>query len=212
MARRSIPASMGLFKKKSDPITERARDLNDQIAALQEQIASLAGKLQEAPAADGPPVAETRVVEPRPAPAPAPAQAHHPRLRSTALPRSKGVIVHGAYSAAAAATAPEPVFEEINANPFKVAAAEAEAEPEEEEPDVGVRKGTFGEFWKRITNHFRGPPATNPRLVNYLAAGSIQGLRPLRYEKRVMRNRVIVLIAVLFIVLWGIVSFFLAHR
>src|SRR4051812_36651264 len=104
---------MGLFKKKSDPITERARDLNDQIAALQEQIASLAGKLQEAPAADGPPVAETRVVEPQPAPAPA--QAHHPRLRSTALPRSKGVIVHGANSAAAAATAPEPVFEEINA-------------------------------------------------------------------------------------------------
>jgi hypothetical protein len=29
----------------------------------------------------------------------------------------------------------------------------------------------------------------NPKLVNYLAAGSIQGLRPMRYEKRVARNR-----------------------
>ncbi len=196
---------MGLFKKKADPITERARDLNDQIAALEEQIANLAGKLQEAPAVDAPAVPEERVVETPPAPA----QANQPRLRSTALPRSKGVIVHGAN--AAPAPVAEPVFEEINANPFKVAAAEVDAEPEEE-PDLGVRKNTLAEFWRRMTNHFRGPPATNPRLVNYLAAGSIQGLRPLRYEKRVMRNRVIVLILVLFLVLWGIVSFFYSHR
>ena len=33
----------------------------------------------------------------------------------------------------------------------------------------------------------------NPKLVNYLAAGSIQGLRPMRYEKRVARNRVLAL-------------------
>lgn len=195
---------MGFFKKKADPITERARDLNEQIAALEEQIASLAGKLQEAPVGGAPAVAEAPAAEP---PA-APVQVHQPRLRSTALPRSKGVIVHGA--APTPAPIAEPVFEEINANPFK-ATAEPEAEPEEE-PDLGIRKGTFGEFWRRITNHFRGPPATNPRLVNYLAAGSIQGLRPLRYEKRVMRNRVIVLILVLVIVLWGILSFFYAHR
>src|ERR671936_872117 len=31
---------MGLFRKKTDPISERARDLNEQIAALEEQIAS----------------------------------------------------------------------------------------------------------------------------------------------------------------------------
>jgi hypothetical protein len=41
--------------------------------------------------------------------------------------------------------------------------------------------------------------------VNYLAAGSIQGLRPLRYEKRVARNRFLFLVVVLVLVLWGII-------
>ena len=42
--------------------------------------------------------------------------------------------------------------------------------------------------------------------MNYLAAGSIQGLRPLRYEKRVARNRFIFLVVVLVLVLWGILA------
>jgi hypothetical protein len=37
--------------------------------------------------------------------------------------------------------------------------------------------------------------------VNYLAAGGVQGLRPLRYEKRVARNRV-VLLALLFLAIF----------
>ena len=56
----------------------------------------------------------------------------------------------------------------------------------------------------RIRNHFRGPSTTNPKLVNYLAAGGIQGLRPLRYEKRVARNRFIVLAVIICVVLLGI--------
>jgi hypothetical protein len=40
--------------------------------------------------------------------------------------------------------------------------------------------------------------------VSYLAAGGIQGLRPLRREKRVARNRFFVLVAFLFFVLLGI--------
>ena len=32
---------MGLFKKKPDPISERAQSLNDQIAALEAQIKKL---------------------------------------------------------------------------------------------------------------------------------------------------------------------------
>ena len=193
---------MGLFRKKTDPISERTRDLTDQIAALEQQIASLADKLEQATAEEAPaPPPERHAPEPVAA-APQPNQ---PRLRSTALPRSKGVIVHATSNQGA-----DPVFEEINANPFKGA---AEAEPEaEEEPELGVRKRSFWEFWRRITNHFRGPPATNPKLLSYLAAGSIQGLRPLRYEKRVARNRVLVLVAALLLILWGIVSFFLAHR
>ena len=50
------------------------------------------------------------------------------------------------------------------------------------------------------------PPASNPKLVNYLAAGSIQGLRPLRYEKRVARNCFVFLVVVLLLMLWGILA------
>jgi predicted nucleic acid-binding Zn ribbon protein len=39
--------------------------------------------------------------------------------------------------------------------------------------------------------------------VSYLAAGGIQGLRPLRYEKRVARNRFIAFVAVLVLLLLG---------
>jgi len=43
-------------------------------------------------------------------------------------------------------------------------------------------------------------------LISYLAAGSIQGLRPLRYEKRVARNRVFALTLVFLFVVWGLIA------
>jgi len=59
---------------------------------------------------------------------------------------------------------------------------------------------------QRVRHFFHGPTATNPKLVHYLAAGSMQGLRPLRYEKRVARNRFFLLAAIVFVVLFGIIS------
>ena len=44
--------------------------------------------------------------------------------------------------------------------------------------------------------------------MNYLAAGSIQGLRPMRYEKRVARNRFLVLAVIIVLVLWGLVAIY----
>ena len=187
---------MGLFKKKADPITERARALNQQIADLESQIARLADKLDSQP--PEPPLAPP---EPPPAKAmrsiPAEPPPGQPRLRSTAFPQ-KQVVVHSG--------ADEPVFEEVPNNPFK---ANGEEPPEDPEPDIGVRKGTLAEMWQRLQNQFRTPPASNPKLVSYLAAGSIQGLRPLRYEKRVARNRTIALMIVLIIVIWGLLAVFL---
>jgi hypothetical protein len=72
--------------------------------------------------------------------------------------------------------------------------------------ELGIRKYDLLAAWNRLKAHFKGPAASNPKLVNYLAAGSIQGLRPLRYEKRVARNRFIVLVAVLLLLLWGILA------
>ena len=194
---------MGLFKKKADPISERARTLNDQIANLEKEIARLADKLESEPAepppAPAPPTPPPTPSKPsRNVPAEPPSNA--PRLRSTAFPQSQ-VVVHSQHS--------EPVFEDVpNKNPFKTNGEEPEPEAE---PDIGVRKGNVSEMWKRIQNQFRTPPASNPKLVSYLAAGSVQGLRPLRYEKRIARNRAIVLIVLLVLVIWGLLAFFMGR-
>jgi hypothetical protein len=171
---------MGLAKKKSDPISDRSRALNEQIAALESEIKKLDAQLQRAPAPT-------------------------PRLRSTAIP-------HGATIARAHEPPPppspqvhEPVFEEIKPLPD----TEETAAPEQFN-ELGVRKYDLPALFNRLRNHFRRPTTSNPRLVTYLAAGGVQGLRPLRYEKRVARNRLIVLTIVLLIVLLGILSAF--HR
>ena len=119
-----------------------------------------------------------------------------PRLRSTARP-------HGPTTSTRGSRVPETVFEEVNHERVK-----SPTEPEKTPGrynELGVRKFDLASAWKRLQNHFHGPPANNPRLVNYLAAGSIQGLRPLRYEKRVARNRVVALTLILIAVLWGII-------
>lgn len=60
-------------------------------------------------------------------------------------------------------------------------------------------------LWDWMTKNFRKPPvSTNPKMVNFLAAGSIQGLRPLRYERRVARNRFLAFTTVLVLILIGL--------
>jgi hypothetical protein len=123
-----------------------------------------------------------------------------PRWRSTARPHEPAVEPP---------VAPDPVFEQVDH-------ARVTAEPDSGEPrpngvELGVRKYDFAGAWRRLRRHFKGPTASNPKLINYLAAGSIKGLRPLRYEKRVARNRVIALTVLLVVVLWGIIAAFLRH-
>jgi hypothetical protein len=69
-----------------------------------------------------------------------------------------------------------------------------------------MRKYDLVSALRRLQVYFRGTPTHNPKLVSYLAAGSIKGLRPLRYEKRVARNRFIALCVVLVLIAWGIVA------
>ena len=60
-------------------------------------------------------------------------------------------------------------------------------------------------LWQWLSSRFRKPPvSSNPRMVNFLAAGSIQGLRPLRYERRVARNRFLAFSVLLVLVLVGL--------
>jgi len=168
---------MGLFRKKHDPISEKAQALNKQIEALEAEIKKLSEE------ADRP----------------------QPRFRSSAVPRG--------YSGSAAApsrppAAPQEHFEEINHAPLQTSQPPARQEHYNE---LGVRKYDLFAAWGRFKGIFKTPPASNPKLVNYLAAGSIQGLRPLRYEKRVARNRFIFLVVVLLLVLWGTFAMLFRH-
>jgi hypothetical protein len=104
----------------------------------------------------------------------------------------------------------EPVFEKVDQNQLK-APVEPPAPPQNFS-DLGVRKYDFWSLLERIKKQFQAPPAANPRLVNYLAAGSIQGLRPLRFEKRVQRNRFVALLTLLVLAALGILSYALEHH
>ena len=175
---------MALFRKKSDPISDRARDLNEEIAQLEGQIQKLDARLQR--------------------------EQEKPRLRSTALPHGGTTLNHPPPEPPPAPVpAPkieEPIFEDVDLD--RLQAREENGSAKDHYNELGVRKYDLPAFLKRIRRQFRGPSTTNPRLVSYLAAGGIQGLRPLRYEKRVARNRVIALIALLFFTLLGIALVF----
>lgn len=162
---------MGLFQKKNDPISEKARALTAQIEALESQIKHLSNE----------------------------AANPQPRFRSSTAPG--GLATRPPEPAPA--PAPREHFEKVDHAPLQSAAPQAGREHYNE---LGVRKFDLVAAWRKFKEVFQPPPASNPKLVNYLAAGSIQGLRPLRYEKRVARNRFILLVAVLVLVLWGILA------
>jgi hypothetical protein len=181
---------MSVFRKKADPISDRARELADEIARLEAKAKELDARMQQDRA--------------------------QPRLRSTALPHGSTAIPHALpvptppVPAPRPPTSEDPIFEEVGPDLLK-ARAEAASTPEHYN-DLGVRKYDLPELFRRFRAHFRGPSTTNPKLVSYLAAGGIQGLRPLRIEKRVARNRFIALVLILFLILLGLIAAFVHHR
>ncbi len=73
------------------------------------------------------------------------------------------------------------------------------------EQPLGTVEPESESLWQWISRRFRKPPiSSNPKMVNFLAAGSIQGLRPLRYERRVARNRFLAFSMLLVLVLLGL--------
>ena len=166
---------MGLLNKKTDPISDKARALSAEIAALEAEIKKLDAQVT------------------RPA---------TPKLRSTTTPQGEIISRSTEKTAPAPPTKiSEPVFEEINRGKL---ATQTENEAPEIFNELGGRKYDLPALFNRLRNHFRGPTTSNPRLVNYLAAGGVQGLRPLRYEKRVARNRFFTLVIVVTAVLLGL--------
>jgi len=159
--------------KKGDPLSEHARALTAEIAALESQIRELGTRL-EAPSA--PPEERGRNIATR-----------QPRQREPARPAHEFETV------------PEA----------RLPARESPVEDRQRYNELGARKFDLPDAWRRLRQKPRKGSPDNARLINYLAAGSIQGLRPLRYEKRVARNRVLALSLLLLFVLWGLAAVFL---
>ena len=130
-----------------------------------------------------------------------------PKFRSTAIPHGTTVMRKNEAPPAPKSVSHEPVFEEVKPKSFQ-----SEVEPHDRYNDLGVRKYDLPALWNRLCNHFRRPTTNNPRLVNYLAAGGVHGLKPMRYEKRVARNRFILLVVVLFLILLGVISVFVRNH
>lgn len=129
-----------------------------------------------------------------------------PRLRSTAIPHGNTVSRKSETPPSKPAPA-EPVFEEI-----KTLKPAAEMEPPDRFNELGVRKYDLPALFQKLRDQFKRPTSSNPRLVNYLAAGGVHGLRPLRYEKRVARNRFILFTIFLLIILLGTLLAFVHIR
>ena len=110
-----------------------------------------------------------------------------------------------------AAPTPKPAPSRSLRRSSRCAADDETASPDQFN-ELGVRKYDLPALFDRLRHHFSRPAASNPRLVTYLAAGGVHGLRPLRYEKRVARNRFILLVVILLVVLFGIFSVFIHHR
>ena len=98
----------------------------------------------------------------------------------------------------------EPVFETIPAKPRPMTSAPPEDAAHYNE--MGVRKYDLVSLLARLRAQFQSRPANNPKLVQLIASGNIHGLRPLRYEKRVARNRFLLVSLVLSLVVWGIIA------
>lgn len=179
---------MGLFSKKADPIASKAKELEEQIAQVQLQIKKLNRKL------------ETPESEPAP-PQPAARTNGHEHILAPPSVRSS-VSPQGQRSAQIRNIPREPIFESVE----QAAPAAATDQSKAQFNDLGVRKYDLPGAWRRLTGYFRGPSTHNPKLVSYLAAGSIRGLRPLRYEKRVARNRFIIMSLFLVVILYWLTA------
>ncbi len=167
---------MALFRKKSDPLSERARALEAEIASLQEQIKQ---------AESGQPLWPGT-----------------PKLRSTTLP--------GGQKAESVAAPAAPVFEDVDQKRLKASTpAPAPAGPH---PELGPRPRDLSATVQNLRRRFGLTPSSNPKLVKLLDSGQIQGLRPLRYERRVARNRFFLLSALLLAVLYGLFKAIMGSR
>jgi hypothetical protein len=206
------------------PVDAHEKALNDEIARLEREIASLNSstsntKLRETvlPANASQPVKTDAVLRD-------PAGAH-----LVSPPNSTGANGLIAVSNDMAAVTPLPLPPTAPLAPRALplisdsAATTPLAAPRVSEElgdprfnELGMRKFDVLAWWRglvaKVRQHTMGPTSNNPHMIRYLATGSVQGLRPLRYERRVARNRLLALVTTLVVVLYGLAWVFLRNN
>ena len=124
-----------------------------------------------------------------------------PKLRSTTLPGGQKPEP---------APPPAPVFEDVDQQRLKGSVPPAPAASPH--PELAPRPRDFAATVQNLKRRFGLTPSGNPKLVKLLDSGQIQGLRPLRYERRVARNRFFLLFALLLAVLYGLFKAIVGSR
>jgi hypothetical protein len=172
---------MGVFGKKKDPIKDREKNLVSEIKQLEDQIRALQGVLETA--------------------------RDEPKVRQTAYPGGTGPAKSpGATEPVKSGPGHEMVFEPVDQQRLQSAAPKPFKD--KHDPRALQREGSTSLF-ERVMRYFRGPTSANPKLVSYLAAGNIHGLQPLRYERRVARNRLLLWIVIIIVLIVGLLKMLL---
>lgn len=180
---------MSLFKGKRDPLSEREREIQAEIEQLERQIRE-ASQGKPASGSKPPPKQDVSSVVPL---------RKTPAYKQPANPAPSPQIVNREPKRPASV---EPIFEPLDRERLRQERSSVSTPAHFNE--LGVRKYDLAAAWDRFKGYFRSPSASNPKLVNYLAAGSIHGLRALRYEKRIARRRFIFFSLGLLLLLIGI--------
>lgn len=204
---------MAFFGSRTSlPIDERERALNEEIARLEKEIAGLNSPPTKAKRDRdrGPAAAQTTQISSAFAPAAPVAAPVIPQVISPVSPES--AVAPVPLPPTPPPSHPALVSTALKAKPsLGLAAPVTSNDPHFN--DFGVRKFDVKAWWDSVLGQWRRSPSgpANPEMVKYLATGSVQGLRPLRFERRVARNRTIGLVAVLVVILYGLAWVFLRN-
>ena len=202
---------MAIFSNRgATAVDDREQALNDEISRLEKEIAELKTRPAKAQRARPVPSVQTAQLSDIATPEPE----GTPPLVTNVVPV---VTVETPVPPVPLPPSPPPSLPTVAVGvPRAKIAALPSANPGLSDPrynELGERKFDLGSWWQGVRHQFRRTPvgSNNPEMVKYLAAGSVQGLRPLRFERRIARNRTVGLVSVLVVVLYGLAWVFFRH-
>ena len=165
---------MGWYTKKTDPIEQRVRDLERELAELTNEIS-------------------------RSEQAPREKSAAPPSFRSSFYP---GQSKPGKDEAEQLLL--DPNDQSVLREPIRYL--------QEKLDGLSAKPTGLRAKLKELKENVGASPASNPKLLKYLSTGNLEGLQPLRREKRIARNRVLFLTVLLALVLLGLASVLMENR